>query len=190
MVNSHSFFLYRAKTFHAVEDLRWYRLFSEEWEENERLYIENCSSLLFSPVQRTRSAATSSCAFGASAVKMRPKEKPAALVNTRVTAAPTSAVLFIKVQHKCVACEWLDVFLFSENGPEWRLFSVFSPTLSRLLGQARRTWTLLRCTQPLDGSFVMGHPERGTQEALPLCRRASLSAPGVSEVSTLPNVYY
>lgn len=61
--------------------------------------IESCSSLLFSPVQRTRSAAMNSCAFGASAVKMRPKEKPAALVNTRVTAAPTSAALFIKVQH-------------------------------------------------------------------------------------------
>lgn len=69
--------------------------------------IENCSSLLFSPVQRTRSAAMSSCAFGASAVRMRPKEKPAALVNTRVTAAPTSAVLFIKVQHNPECGVWM-----------------------------------------------------------------------------------
>lgn len=46
-----------------------------------------------------RSAVVNSCVYGVSALKMPRKESLAALVNTRQTAAQTSAVLSIKVQH-------------------------------------------------------------------------------------------
>lgn len=58
-----------------------------------------CSFCPLSRVLETRSAVMSSCVFGASAVQMQQKEKLAALVSTRLTAAQTSAVLSIKVQH-------------------------------------------------------------------------------------------
>lgn len=44
-----------------------------------------------SPAKRMRSAAVSSCVFGASAVQMQPKDKPATRVSIRHTAARTSA---------------------------------------------------------------------------------------------------
>lgn len=54
-------------------------------------------SLVLSPALKMRSVATDNCVFGVSAVRTQPEEKPAPLVNIRATAAPTSAVLFIKV---------------------------------------------------------------------------------------------
>lgn len=80
----------------------------------------------------------------------------------------------------------LDVSRWVKRPPE-RLFpSMFSAALSRLLGQACWTRALPQCPQPPDGPFVMGHPERGSQEALSLCRGAPLPASGVSVALLVP----
>lgn len=75
----------------------------------------------FSPALRMRSAAVSSCVFGASAVKMQQKERLAALVSTRLTAAPTSAVLSIKVQYSAQSSEGclMNLYVLLENGSVW-----------------------------------------------------------------------
>lgn len=57
-----------------------------------------CSNATFlSPALRMQSAVANSSVCGASAAKMQPRERPEALVNTRLTAAQTSAVLSITV---------------------------------------------------------------------------------------------
>lgn len=128
-----------------------------------------------------RSAATSSCACGVSAVTMQPEERLAARAGARATAAPTSAVPSTQVRSSTRCC-----VLHSRNQPaplgtRWvHLVCAFSPALPCLLGQAYRAWALLWWPQPCDGAAVLGRPGWGTQETLSLCRRSPVSAPGVS----------
>lgn len=128
------------------------------------------------------SAVVTSCACGVSAVKMQRKERLAALVNIRLTAAQTSAVLSIKVQYstQCSICS-VSLYVLPEIGSVCFLCG-FSPALPCLLGQAHWAWALLRCLQPPGRAVVLGRPGWGTQETLPLRRRSPLPAPGVSAV--------
>lgn len=138
-------------------------------------------SYSFSPALRMRSAVVKSCVYGGSAVKMQQKESLAVLVNTRLTATQTSAVLSIKVQYstQCSMCCLVILYIISQN-PSLCFICAFSTALPRLLGQAHWAWALLWCLQPPDRAAVLERPGRGTKETLPLCRRSPLPATGVS----------
>lgn len=82
-----------------------------------------------------------SCVFGVSAVRMQRKERLAALVNTRLTAAQTSAALSIKVEYRTQYAQYMLLSDSLRSLSETYLcvfIRAFSPALPRLLGQAHR----------------------------------------------------
>lgn len=126
-----------------------------------------------------RSAARNSCVCGVNAVTMQPEERLGASASARATAAPTSAVPSTQVQSSAQRRHLHSSQSTRSSGRQPRV-CVFSPALPRLLGKAYRARALLWCPQPRDGASVLGHPRRGTQEALSVCWGPPVPAPGVS----------